>query len=105
MPFQKGNTYSRMKGKKHSEETKQKISAANKGRKFSPEVIEKLKNRFPGTSHPLSKLTEVEILEIYKLSWEKKLTQNEIAKKFNIRQGHVTKIKHGKLWKKITNHE
>lgn len=91
-------------GKKHTEETKEKISNSNKGKKFSPEVIEKLKNRFPGTSHPRTKLTENQILEIYNLSWEGKLTQNEIAKKFNIRQGHVTKIKHGKLWQKITNH-
>jgi group I intron endonuclease len=91
-------------GKTHTEETKEKISKSNKGRKFSPEVIEKLKNRFPGTTHPASKLNREQILEIYNLSWEGKLTQTEIAKKFNIRQGHVTKIKNGQLWQKITNH-
>jgi hypothetical protein len=91
-------------GKSHTEETKNKISKSNKGKKHSPETIEKLKNRFPGTTHPLSKLNETQILEIYNLSWEGKLTQNQIAKKFNIRQGHVTKIKNGKLWQKITNH-
>lgn len=91
-------------GRTHSEESKNKISMANKGRKLSPETIDKLKNRFPGTTHPLSKLNETQIMEIYILSWEGKLTQNEIAKRFNIRQGHVTKIKNGKMWQKITNH-
>jgi hypothetical protein len=91
-------------GKNHSQETKNKISKANKGRKFSPEVIDKLKNRFPGTTHPSSKLNEEQILEIYYLSWEGKMKQIEIAEKYNVRQGHITKIKNGKLWSKITKH-
>jgi len=91
-------------GKSHTDEVKEKISKANKGRKFSPEVIEKLKNRFPGTTHPSSKLNEEQILEIYKLSWEGNLTQKQIAKMFSIRQGHVTKIKNGQAWKNITKH-
>jgi uncharacterized membrane protein len=36
-------------GKKHNEETKEKISKANKGRKLSPEIIKKMiENRTPG---------------------------------------------------------
>lgn len=92
-------------GRKHTDETKEKIRQKKIGKKFSPEVIEKLKNRFPGTTHPASKLNKDQILEIYNLSWEGKITQTEIAKKFDIRQGHVTKIKNGKLWQKITNHK
>jgi len=91
-------------GKFHTDDVKEKISKANKGRKFSPETIEKLNNRFPGTSHPMSKLNEEQILQIYNLSWEGILTQSQIAKMFNVRQGHVTKIKNGKMWNKITNH-
>ena len=91
-------------GKNHTDEVKEKISKANKGRKVSPEVIEKLKKRFPGTSHPMSKLNEEQILQIYNLAWEGILTQNQIAKMFNVRQGHVTKIKNGTSWKKITKH-
>lgn len=91
-------------GKTHSEEIKKKISEANKGKKFSPEVIEKLKKRFPGTSHPMSKLNETQIMEIYNLSWEGNLTQKQIAEMYNVRQGHVTKIKNGKSWNNITKH-
>jgi hypothetical protein len=91
-------------GKFHTDDVKKKISKANKGRKFSPEVIEKLNNRFPGTSHPMSKLNQEQILQIYNLSWEGILTQNQIAEIFDVRQGHITKIKNGKMWNKITNH-
>jgi len=91
-------------GKKHTEEVKKKISKANKGKKFSPQVIEKLKKRFPGTSHPMSKLSENQIMEIYNLAWEGNLTQKQIAKMYNVRQGHITKIKNGKMWSNITKH-
>lgn len=96
-----GNFY----GRKHTEESKEKIRQKRLGSKFSPETIEKLKKRFPGTTHPSAKLTEEEILEIYKLSWEGNLTQKEIGEMFKIRQGHVTKIKNGIIWNKITNHK
>ena len=95
-----GNFY----GRKHTEEAKEKIRQKQIGRKFSPEVIEKLKMRFPGTSHPMSKLTEEQIIEIYNLAWGGNLTQKQIAEMFDVRQGHVTKIKNGKLWGNITKH-
>ena len=91
-------------GKVHTDEVKEKISKANKGKKVSPEVIEKLKKRFPGTSHPMSKLNEEQILQIYNFAWEGILTQNQIAKMFNVKQGHITKIKNGQMWNGITNH-
>jgi hypothetical protein len=92
-------------GRTHTEETKEKIRQKRLGTKFSPETIEKLKQRFPGATHPRSKLTEEQILEIYRLAWEGELTQKEIGKMFGIRQGHVTKIKNGNLWIKITKHK
>jgi hypothetical protein len=95
-----GNFY----GRKHTEESKEKIRQNRLGSKFSPETIEKLKQRFPGTTHPASKLNEEQILEIYKLAWEGNMTQKKIGEMFGIRQGHVTKIKNGMLWGKITNH-
>jgi hypothetical protein len=93
-----GNFY----GKKHTEEAKQKIRQKKIGKKHSPEVIEKLKNRFPGTTHPMSKLNETQIMEIYNLSWEGNFTQKQIAEMYNVRQGHITKIKNGKMWSNIT---
>ena len=91
-------------GKKHTDEAKEKIRQKKIGTKFSPEVIEKLKKRFPGTSHPMSKLSETQIMEIYNLAWEGNLTQKQIAEMYNVRQGHITKIKNGKMWVNITNH-
>ena len=91
-------------GKVHTDEVKEMISKANKGRKFSPEVIQKLKKRFPGTSHPMGKLNEEQILKIYNFSWEGNLTQKQIADMFDLRQGHITKIKNGKMWNNITKH-
>jgi len=91
-------------GKNHTEETKEKIRQKKIGLKFSQKVIDKLKKRFPGTTHPNSKLTEEQILQIYSMAWEGTMTQKQIGEMFNIRQGHVTKIKNGKLWNKITNH-
>lgn len=91
-------------GKTHTDEVKEKISKANKGKKFSSEVIEKLKKRFPGTSHPMSKLNKTQIMEIYNLAWEGKLTQKQIAEMYNVKQGHITKIKNGKMWINITKH-
>jgi len=95
-----GNFY----GRKHTKESKEKIRQKRLGTKFSPESIEKLKKRFPGTTHPKSKLNEEQILKIYKLSWDSNLTQKEIGELFDVRQGHVTKIKNGTLWNKITKH-
>jgi hypothetical protein len=91
-------------GKKHTNEAKEKIRQKKIGKKFSPEVIEKLKKRFPGTSHPMSKLNEIQIIEIYNLAWEGNLTQKQIAEMYNVRQGHITKIKNGKMWVNITKH-
>lgn len=91
-------------GKKHTDKTKEKISKANKGRKASPELIVKLKNRFPGTSQPRAILNEEQILKIYKLSWEGEMKQKDIGEMFGANQDHVTKIKNGKMWNNITKH-
>jgi hypothetical protein len=93
------------KGKKASEEERKKISEARIGIKISKEGKEKLKKRFPGTTHPRGKLKETEILEIYRLSWETNMNQKEIAEMFNVKQANVSKIKLGQVWGKITNHK
>ena len=95
-----GNFY----GRKHTEESKEKIRQKRLGTKFSPETIEKLKKRFPGTTHPRGKLNETQIVEIYKLAWGGNLTQKQIAEMYDVRQGHITKIKNGKMWSNITKH-
>ena len=52
----------------------------------------------------MSKLNETQIMEIYNLSWEGNFTQKQIAEMYDVRQGHVTKIKNGKIWSNITKH-
>ncbi len=52
-----------------------------------------------------SKLTEKEVLEIYDLAHNSDLLQPEIAKKFNIEKGTVSKIKLGTMWRRVTKHE
>jgi group I intron endonuclease len=47
------------------------------------------------------KLTENDVIEIKKLLNEKKLTQLEIATKYNVIQQTISDIKLGKLWSKI----
>lgn len=70
---------------------------AKKGRSFSqkhPEHIQGIKN-------PSVKLTEEQVKEIYKLAHEGKLTQEEIAKKFDIIHQQVSNIKLKKQWKHL----
>lgn len=47
----KGNTY--WLGKKHTEETKQKISKAHKGKKYSEERIQQMRKQFGGKNNPM----------------------------------------------------
>jgi NUMOD4 motif/HNH endonuclease len=50
------------------------------------------------------KLSDKEVLEIYKLSWEGKLSQYKIAQKYSISPSLVNLIKHGKNRNSITKH-
>lgn len=60
-----------------------------------------------GESNTKAKLNEQQVKEIYNLTLEKKLTQKEIAKIYNIDRTIVSSIKLGKIWKhlKLTNNE
>lgn len=59
---------------------------------------------FKGESHPLAKHTNEEVLQIYKLAWDGKLTQKEIGNMFNISRGEVSCIKIGAVWNSVTHH-
>jgi DNA-binding CsgD family transcriptional regulator len=65
----------------------------NKGRQAKGEMI------------GVSKLTEQDVLSIISLLKEGNLTQQEIAKKFNIGIGPIAQIKLGTTWKHITGNK
>lgn len=55
-----------------------------------------------GESSPLSKLTEAQVLEIYRRSSTKEQTQQEIAEEFGVCQTTVSMINLGKNWGWLT---
>jgi hypothetical protein len=54
--------------------------------------------RLKGEAHPSSKLTDSEVLEIF-LAKDK---QQEMARKYGIKQPQVSQIKSGKAWRHLT---
>ena len=80
-----------MYGKNHNEETKRKISEANKGKARSEEARRKI-------SEANYKLPKEQYLEIYKLYHNTDLTQKEVGDKFNVSRrtvGNIANHKHG----------
>lgn len=90
-------------------ETKIRMSLAQKGKKRSEETKEKMREiqqirknrRFEGIKDFFSKLTEKDVLKIKILLSENILTQLEIGKIFNVSDTTISHIKNGKKWKHI----
>lgn len=61
-----------------------------------------LKYGMVGINNPKSILKDEEVCEIFTLSHNSDLTQNEIADIFNVSQQTVSFIKNGKTWKHLT---
>lgn len=57
-----------------------------------------------GIKNACSKLTNSDVLEIYKTAWEERDPYWKIAQNFNIHRDQVGKIKYGITWAHITNH-
>lgn len=89
-------------GKKHSRETRLKLSLAQTGKQ----------NGFYGKKHSAatkitlseshSKLTAKQVKEIKHLIFNKKLTNKEIDDMFNVKANTISRIKSGKRWAHIT---
>lgn len=94
--------------KNHSEETRTKMSLAKVGKYFgsnNPNFGKKasLQTRVKmATKNSQTKLTVNEVLEIKNLLIEGKLNDFEIATKFKISRGAVTRIANGTRWSNIT---
>ena len=74
--------------KHHTEETRKKQS-------------EKRKGKYIGENNPRSKLTEKDVIEIWKDLNEGILTQREIGEKFKVHESTISAIKNRKSWKHI----
>lgn len=89
-------------GRKASEETKQKMSAAHRGKKFMPLSDERkanLSRALSGEHGGLAKLTEEQVLEIRRLRREENLTYAEIGRRFGVTYQCVSDICNYKRWK------
>ena len=84
-----------MFGKHHSNEIRKKQSEKMKRRYKSGKLD------YKGENNNNSKLIKENIIEIRKLCDENILTQEEIAKKFNIHRSTVSQIKNKKRWKNV----
>lgn len=76
-------------GRKHSEETRMKISRNNTGK------IDK-----KGEKHHLAKLTEKDVLQIRE-DLKNNIKQSEIAEKYGVLQSTISHIKRRKIWPHI----
>jgi len=110
----------RNKGRKFSDQHKKKISEIKKekyknneikklnginnpmfGKKKSEETKNKISDKLKGEKHPRHKLTNDKVIQIKLLLKEGKLTQQEIADIFKIKQARVSEIKLEKSWSHI----
>lgn len=64
------------------------------------DMFRKGRKNHQGENHPKVKLSSSQVLEIRELL-NKKITQEEICKKYGITNGHVGSIKHKRTWKLI----
>ena len=77
-------------------ETRQKISAAQFGRKHKPETILKMKSHI-GSSKAGAKLTEKIVMDI-KVSLKSGVTHKSIANKYGVSRSTITEISRGSNW-------
>lgn len=86
-------------GTKHTDESKERIAAASKARWKDKDYLEKMQKRKSpkGEEHGGSKLTKEDVFAIRALNG--KLSQNELAKQFNVDQSRISDILNWKSWK------
>jgi len=94
-------------GRKHTEETKQKISEANSGSKngnyqriYSEEELKIKSENVKGSKNPMAKLNEEDV-KLIKILLARNISQNTIARMFDISQRVINGIKTNKNWKHV----
>lgn len=89
-----------MFGKKHTDESKEKISIKRKGLKLTEATIEKFKIRSSGENNSNSKLTELMVKEI-RTEYNCGVTIKELSLKHNVKPPCIWKIIKRITWKCI----
>jgi hypothetical protein len=89
-----------MYGKTHSEEHKQKLSEIHMGKTHSEKTRAKMSKSRTGEKNMQAKLTAIEAKEI-KIMLRDNVPQRTIAEKFNISISAVSLIKVGKNWSHV----
>lgn len=84
-------------GRRHSEETKAKISAAHRGKKFSSATLCKMRDAKRYGRGPNRKLNPDKVREIRRLVMAG-ISNKDIAKQFSIDPSLVSNIKAGRVW-------
>ena len=79
-----------------SVETKLRISHSLKGKKLSEETKQKISEKFRGENHPIAKLNQEKANEIRTLFGKMKM--KEIASKYGVSVSTIELIKMNKLW-------
>ena len=87
-------------GKKHTEEAKRKNSEAHKGKKLSDEQKEKISIKTRGENNPQSKITETDIIEIIRLIIDG-MQMKKITEIYKMSMTNICDIKNNKVWKHI----
>lgn len=85
------------KGRKLSEETKQKLSKLATGRKASEELKRRFSEQRRGSKNSNSKLTRQQVLEIYE-KMNSGINYKEVCKEYGVGQCWVYKIKRKEHW-------
>lgn len=89
-------------GKKHSEETRKRISSANLGRTHSPSVRSKMSESHPkGEDNHASKLKNEDIPQIIEML-RNLVPIAQIAKKYDVSTTVISSIRDGKSWVSLT---
>ena len=100
---------SKIRGIPCSEESKLKISKSNTGKKATDATRQKMSDKklnIPniknqGEGHGMSKLKDADVWDILTDYRNKKYSQNELARKYEVNQKTIFDIIHGNNWKNI----
>lgn len=91
-------------GRTLSVEARRKVSESSRGRKKSPETLQKMSLINSGERNPMATITEETALEIWRLLTESdsKTPIADVSKTLGVPRHTVSNIRYGNAWSKVT---